>query len=236
MLAVVAVGGGLILTSIMQLVLEASTPYWVIVAVLSLCSSPLSLRVPSLKASVTVTEPFVFAAALLFGPAAATVIIALDGLFVTVWAKRRNLHRALFNIGEPAISVWLAAQLFYVVSGVQALFGSTVGLGQLLVPVLLLTTSYFLFNRVLSATAVWFETRMNPARFVRGQFLHTALNYFASCSFVVLLVLNLDNLTFAAVGVFVPLLALSYASSRLSTARVEETNEHLSSLSQLYLS
>ena len=235
-LAVVAVGGGLILTSIIQLVLEATTPYWVIVAVLTLCSSPLSLRVPSLKASVTVTEPFVFAAALLFGPAAATVIIALDGLFVTVWAKRRNLHRALFNIGEPAISVWLTAQLFYVVSGVQPLFGSTVGLGQLLVPVLLLTTSYFLFNSVLSATAVWFETRMNPARFVRGQFLHTALNYFASCSFVVLLVLNLDNLTFAAVGVFVPLLALSYASSRLSTARVEETNGHLSSLSQLYLS
>ena len=235
-LAVVAVGGGLILTSIIHLMLEAAPPYWVILAALTLISAPLSLRVPSLRATVTVTEPFVFAAALLFGPAAATVIIALDGLLVSVWAKRRNLHRALFNIGEPAISVFVAAQLFYLVSGVQPLYGSSVELGQLLVPLLLLTSSYFLLNSMLSATANWFETRVHPVQFLRGQFLHTGLNYFASCCFVVLLLLNLENLTFAAVGVLVPLFVLSYASSKLSTARVEESNDHLNELSQLYLS
>ncbi len=235
-LAVVAVGGGLILTSTVQLVLEATTPYWVVLAALTLVCAPLSLRIPSLRATVTVTEPFVFAAALLFGPAAATLIIALDGLLVSVWAKRRNLHRALFNIGEPAISVFVAAQLFYVVAGVQPLWGASIGLGQLLVPLLLLTSSYFLINSTLSVTANWFETRVNPMQFLRGQSLHTGLNYFASCSFVVLLVLNLDNLTFAAAGVFVPLIVLSYASSKLSTVRVEEANGHLNELSQLYLS
>ncbi|MEE2638365.1 MAG: HD domain-containing phosphohydrolase [Acidobacteriota bacterium] len=39
-----------------------------------------------------------------------------------------------------------------------------------------------------------------------------------------------------AVGVFVPLLVLTYASSKLSTARVEEANKHLAELSHLYLS
>ena len=222
--AVVAIGGGLILSSMIQLVLEATAPYWVIVAALTLFSAPLTIRVPSLRATVTVTETLVFAAALLFGPAAATVTVALDGLLVSVLAKRRNLHRTLFNIGKPAIAVFVAAQLFYLVSGVQPLFGSPVpvGLGQLLVPLLLMTTSYFLLNSVLSVTAVWFETRVNPLQFLRDQLPRTGLNYFASCSFVALLVLNLDNLTFAGVGVFVPLLALSYVSSRLSTARMEE--------------
>ena len=235
-LAVIAVGGGLILSSMIQLALETTTPYWVIVAALALFSAPLAIRVPSMRATVTVTETFVFAAALLFGPAAAILTIALDGLLVSVWAERRNLHRALFNIGEPAISVFVAAQLFYLVSGARPLFGSAVGLGELLVPLLLMTTSYFVINGALSVTVVWFETRVNPVEFLRDQLLHTGINYFTSCSFVVLLVLNLDNLTFAAVGVFVPLLVLSYASSRLSTARVEATNGHLNELRQLYLS
>jgi putative nucleotidyltransferase with HDIG domain len=235
-LAVVIAGGGLILSSMIQLVLDATNPYWVVLAVLTLFTAPLSLRIPSVRATVTVTETFVFASALLFGPAAATVTVALDGLLLSIWAKRRNVHRALFNIGEPAISVWVAAQLFYLVSGVEPLFGSQGGLGQLLVPLLLLTTSYFALNSVLIATALWFETRVSPLPFLRDQAVHTGLNYFACCSFVVLLVMNLHNLTFAAVGVFVPLLILSYASSKLSTARVEEANGHLNELSHLYLS
>ena len=234
--AVVVLGGGLILNSMIELLLEATTPYWVVVVALTILSAPLSIRIPSMRATVTVTETFVFAAVLLFGPAAATLTIALDGLLVSVRAKRRSLHRTLFNIGEPAISIWVAAQIFYGVSGVQPLFGSPVGLGQLLVPLVLLTTSYFLLNSLLSVTALWFETGVNPLRFLRDQLPHTGLNFFATCSFVVLLVLNLDNLTSATVGVFAPLLVLSYASSRLLTARVEEANGHLNELSQLYLS
>ena len=235
-LAVIAVGGGLILSSVLELVFEATTPYWVVVVVLTLLSAPLALRVPSIRATVTVTETFVFASALLFGPAAATFTIALDGLFLSLWAQRRSVPRTLFNVGEPAISIWVASQLFYTVSGVQPLFRSSVGLGQLLLPLALLITAYFLLNTMLSVTALWCETRVNPLRFLREQLPHTLLNFFASGSFVVLLVLNLDNLTFAAVGVFAPLLALSYASSRLSTTRVEETNSHLNELSKLYLS
>ena len=235
-LAVVAIGGGLILSSVLQLVLEAITPYWVVLAALTVFSAPLAIRIPSMRATVTVTETFVFATALLFGPAAATVTVARDGLLVSIWARRRNLHRTLFNIGEPAISVFVSAQLFFLVSGVQPLFGSSIGLGPLLVPLLLMTTTYFVLNCVLSVAAVWCETRVNPLRFLRSQLPHTGLNYFASFSFVVLLVLNIDNLTFAAVSVFVPLLVLADASSKLSTARVEETNGHLNELSQLYLS
>ena len=233
---VVAIGGGLIVSSMVLLVLEATPPYWVIVVALTLFSAPLAIRVPSIGATVTVTETFVFAAALLFGPAAATVAVALDGLLVSVGAKRRNVHRALFNIAEPAIAVFVSAQLFFMVSGVQPLFGSSVGLGQVLVPLVLMTSTYFLINGVLTVTAMWFENKISPLRFLRSQLLNTGLNYFASLSFVVLLVLNIDNLTFAAVGVFVPLLVLAYASSKLSTARVEEANGHLKQVSQLYLS
>ena len=234
--AVVALGGWLIASSMLQVVQQATAPFWVVLAAMTLISAPLSLRLPSLRTTVTVTETFVFASALLFGPAAATITVALDGFGLSVRAKRRSLQRALFNVAEPAISVWVSAQLFYVVAEVPPLFDSPVCLGQLLVPLLLMTTSYFVLNGMLSLTAVWFETRMNPVSFLRAQLPHTGINYFTSCCCVILLIQNLPNLTFAVVGMFVPLLVLTYASSKLSTARVEEAQKHLDDLSRLYLS
>ncbi len=233
---VVFIGGGLILRSMVQLGMEAATPYWVIVASLAVFGAPLSLRLPSLRATVTVSETFVFAAAILFGPAAATLTIALDGLFISFLSNRRNLHRTLFNIGEPAISIWVASQLFYLTSGVSPLYGAAVPLGEVLLPLLLMTSAYFLLNGLLSATAMWFETHVHPLRIMRDQIPHTGLNFFATYSFAVLLVLNIENLSFAALGVFAPLLALSYVSSKLSATRVEESNTHLNELSHLYLS
>ena len=233
---VVSIGGGLILSSMVQLGMEAATPYWVIAVLLAVFGAPLSLRLPSLRATVTVSETFVFGAAILFGPAAATLTIALDGLFISFWSHRRNLDRTLFNIGEPAISIWVASQLFYLTSGVSPLFGAAVPLGEVLLPLLLMTTAYFLLNGLLSATAMWFETHVHPLRIMRDQLPHTGLNFFATCSFAVLLVLNIENLRFAALGVFAPLLALSYVSSKLSATRVEESNTHLNELSHLYLS
>ena len=125
---VIAIGGGLVLSSMVQLGIEANPPYWVIVATLAVFSAPLSLRLPSLRATVTVSETFVFAAAILFGPAAATLTVALDGFFISFWSKRRNVHRTMFNIGEPAISIWVASQLFYGMSGVAPLFDAPVPL------------------------------------------------------------------------------------------------------------
>jgi putative nucleotidyltransferase with HDIG domain len=233
---VIAIGCGLVLSSMVQLGIEATPPYWVIVATLAVFSAPLSLRLPSLRATVTVSETFVFAAAILFGPAAATLTVALDGFFISFWSKRRNVHRTLFNIGEPAISIWVASQLFYWMSGIAPLFDAPVPLATVLVPLLVMTTTYFLLNGLLSATAMWFETRVHPLRILRDQLPHTGLNFFATCSFAVLLVLNADNLTFAALGVLAPLLVLSYVSSKLSTTRAEESNTHLNELSHLYLS
>lgn len=233
---VIAIGGGLLLSSMTQLALAGNAPYWVVAAALAVCSAPLSLRLPSLRATITVSETFVFAAAILFGPAAATLTIALDGLFISFWSKRRNLHRTLFNIGEPAISIWVASQLFFWMSGVPPLFEAPVPLATVLVPLLVMTTAYFLLNGLLSATAIWFETRVAPSRILRNQLPHSGLNFFATCSFAVLLVLNADNLTFAALGVLAPLLILSYVSSKLSATRAEESNTHLNELSRLYLS
>ena len=65
-----------------------------------------SIRIPSLGTRISPSETFVLAAAVLFGPAAATVIVAINGLFCAWRARSREAHRALFNIAESALSIW----------------------------------------------------------------------------------------------------------------------------------
>ena len=57
---------------------------------------------------------------LLFGTAAGTITVTLDGLIISLWLWRRGLelHKLFFNTTAPALSMWLAAQLFFLIAGV----------------------------------------------------------------------------------------------------------------------
>src|SRR5512132_1991770 len=100
---------------------EPLHPGWLILAALSLLSGPLAIRIPSISATISVSEAFIFGAGLLFGPPAATITAALDGLGVSLWNRHRSINRTLFNITEPAVSVTAAMWLFYSLSGVTPL-------------------------------------------------------------------------------------------------------------------
>src|SRR6267378_6879878 len=96
---------------------------WFIIAALTLISGSATVRLPSSYASISISETFVFTAVLLYGPAAGTVIVALDGLVISFWLSKRHreFHRALFNMSAPAVSAWCSAQLFFFVAGVAPL-------------------------------------------------------------------------------------------------------------------
>ena len=223
---VVAAGATVISYSIVQLVGSPPSPYWLILVLLTLLSGPLSIRVPSSRATISVSDTFVFASLVWFGPAAAAPTIALDGFFVSLRGRRRSLSRGLFNICEPALSIWLAGQLFFVTAGETPLFGRPVPFGPLVGPLLGMTTSYFLLNAGFMVTALWFENGTPPNRFLRANLPHLVLVYFATVLLVALLVLNSNNLGFTAFGVMVPVLVFSYAVSRLAIDR-RETMEAL---------
>ena len=50
---------------------------WLVLAVLTLLSGSFTVRIPGIPARLSVSETFVFAAALLYGPPAATMIVVL---------------------------------------------------------------------------------------------------------------------------------------------------------------
>jgi len=211
---------------------------WMLLAALTFFSGPFTIKVPSVHTTISVSESFVFASALLFGPEAAVITVALDGLIVSLWSRQPSLYRTLFNIAEPAVSVWVAAQLFYYLADVPPLYQSNGPLLKLLLPLLALTTVYFLLNSVIISIAIYFERGVTPINFLRNHLPQLSLNFFSSMSLAVLVltVQGTGDVRLAAAGVILPLLVMSYISSKTSVARFEDANRHLAELNRLYLS
>ena len=89
--SVIAAGFTVVGLSIRGLYVEPIGNQWFILAALTLISGSATVTLPSSFASISSSETFVFTAVLLYGPAAGTIIVALDGLIISLWiAKRRN--------------------------------------------------------------------------------------------------------------------------------------------------
>ena len=169
---------------------------------------------------------------------AGTLTVALDSLVISFWLSRRRPEpiRLLFNLSAPALSVWVAAHLFYLTSGIQPLFAEPTQISEL-VPSLLLTTAvYFLFNSWVTAFAISFERGLKPFMVWRENFLWLSVNYFGGASLASLLVVYTRDIDFTYLGIIVPLLLVMYLTFKTSMARVEDAKKHLDEMNTLYLS
>src|SRR4029078_1026522 len=100
---------------------------------------------PLANLSLPSSETFVFTPVLLYGSAAGTLTVALDGLVISFWVARRRpeLHRALFNIAATALSAWCSSELFCAVSGIAPLSQAPASLIQFLPSLILFAVTYF---------------------------------------------------------------------------------------------
>ena len=214
------------------------TSQWFVLAALTLLSGSITIKLPGIDASISVSETFVFTSVLLFGTAAGTIIVTLDGLIISLWLWRKGigLHKLLFNMAAPALSIWLAAQLFFFVAGVQPLTREATSLPALLPGLLVFAVVYFLLNSWLMATAVSFEESSSPLDIWRHNFLWLSLSFFSGASVSILLVSISREINLTALAVIVPLLIVSYLTYHTSMARVEDANRHVDELNHLYLS
>ncbi len=237
---VVAAGAIAIADSAHRLAAHPPVWTWLILAAFTLISGTLTIKVPSIAATISVSEMFVFTAVILFGAAPATLIVALDGLVLSVSSRSRKLYRLLFNVAEPSISIWIASSIFFSLARVKPLSEYAVAppVGPLLAPLALLAVAYFLVNSSLMAIAIGFEQRKSPFRLWREHFVWLSLNYFGGASVAILLVRNsggkaLDPIGFA---VIIPLLLISYMTYKYSMGRIEDAARHIDKLNLLYVS
>src|SRR5262245_25901480 len=226
---VITAGFSAIGLSLYRLSVEPIGYQWFILAALTLVSGSATVRLPSSVASISISETFVFTAVLLYGPAAGTLIVALDGLVMSFWiAKRiREPHRALFNMSAPALSAWTSAHLFFLVAGIAPLDTAPAGLDRILPALAVFAGAYFGLNSWLLAIAIGTQTHAHPVTVWRNNFTWLSLNYICGASVAILLVMYTRDIDIRFVGVIVPLLFVLYLTFKTSMGRVEDANRHV---------
>ena len=109
--AVIAAGSAVTVACLIDLYARPVRNEWLLLAALTTLTGSFTVRIPTVGARISVSDAFVFASVLLFGPSTATVIVALDALIVTMWSAR-SLLQTFFNLSATALSIWSAAQVF----------------------------------------------------------------------------------------------------------------------------
>jgi len=236
---VIAAGVAATTYSVIQLVVEPVSNQWLILAALTLLTGSFSVKIPSIAARISVSDAFVFASVLLFGPAPATVIVAVDCFVISLWLRDENRSpvRSLFNLSAVALAIWLASEGFFWLAGVRpGDLSHLLPLENHLWPLFALASSYFLLNSWLVAIALGFEKRQGVVGLWWRNFPWFSLNYFGGVSVAALLVSYTRSVDLSAIGIIVPLLVISYLTHRTSLGRIEDSKRHVEQLSDLYLS
>jgi putative nucleotidyltransferase with HDIG domain len=247
LLGVVVLGFLVIADSLAHLHSAPIGSQWWLLALLTLISGSASVELPKANVSISISEAFVFTAVLLYGPAAGTVTVALDGLVISYWvAKRRpEIHRLLFNIAAPALSAWCSAHIFFAVSGIAPLAQDVVAydrasflvdLNDILPGLVLFAITYFGINSWLIAFMIALQKSANPFLVWRTGFVWLSLNYFCGASVAILLVGYNRAIDFRFFLIVVPLLLVLYFTFKTSMDRVKDAVQHVEDLNSLYLS
>lgn len=224
--------------ALLDLFLKPPSSAWLALAALTVLTGSFTVKIPGLVARLSVSEPFVFAATLWFGPSVGAVTASLDALIMSLWLlpDLKTLHRVVFNVSVLVISIWLASQGFFVLAGINPRAPVYNSLADFVVPLYLFTACSFLLNSGLVAVAISFERGQSAFKIWREQFLWLSLNYFGGASVAAVLVVYAKEMDWAIVGIIVPLLAISYLTFRTTLGRLDDANSHLRELNRLYLS
>ena len=234
--AVIIVGSAALANSAYSLLDASPSRGWAILAALTLFTGSLTIKIPTISARLSISEVFVFAAVLWYGPGVATFIVALDTFVATLWlpGQSRAPVRTLFNIAAGASAIWVGSHLFQWVA-------LTSGTGQpaiedLLLPVVLLAVTYFAINSLLIAIALSFEHQSSAIEIWRRNFLWLGLNHLVGASLAVMLVAYTPAINVPILSVIVPLLVITYLTFRMSLGRLDDAHRHVVQVNEMYLS
>jgi putative nucleotidyltransferase with HDIG domain len=208
-------------------------------AVLTLLSGFLPVKLPKVHANISVSETFVFCGTLLFGPSAGAVLVFLD--VALIWAKLASKqvlwHRMIFSLGANPLSIWLAGVVLFWVAGTDPMSALAIQPPtlRLIAGLSCFALLYFLLNSWLVAIAISLEEGPGPFAIWSKHFSRLWMNYWAGASVAGLLVSISHSLSIVPLLLIAPLMLVLLVTYRWSTERVEKAEAHLSEMKRTFL-
>jgi putative nucleotidyltransferase with HDIG domain len=237
--AVGAAGMLVIAASIWQVAVAPLGGQWFILAALTLLSGAATLRMPNVPVSFSISDSFTITAALLFGPAAGALTVAIDSLVMSLGLVRRDypLRRLFFNAAAPALAIWTAAHAFFLLVGVEPLIENSRSLGSLIGPLAIFAALYFVLNTGLVAGAVALEQRVTLFATWRRHFLGLWLTYFGGAAVATLLIALVSSRgpSLLVLALVAPIPLILYVTFKTAVGRMEDQLGHLQHVNRMHL-
>ena len=212
-----------------------------VLAGLTIVTGWAKLEMPGVYASFSISDTFTMTAALLYGPEAGAVIVSLDGLVISAGLKkdRHWPRKTIFNATAPALAMWLAAALFFGVTGMQPLAVARPALRELVLPLAMFAAAYFILNTAIVAGAIAIDLRARLTTVWRENFLELWPTYFGGASIAGIIVyiapVLRPDLQTMVLALVLPLIVILYVAFKGAIARVHERVEHLAEVNKTYL-
>jgi putative nucleotidyltransferase with HDIG domain len=237
---VIAVGAAVILFSAWQIVTGPTDERWLVLALLTVLSGSATLRIPGISSSFSISDSFTMASALLFGPATATITVAVDGLVISGWLSRRKFipRRVLYNTTAPPLAMWLAAHTFYLMVDGDPAGRAMRSVLDLVLPLTVFAGMFFFLNTALVAGAIALEQRKPVVPIWRQHFSGLWLTYFGggAVAALLLVLVQVQKANLLVLVLLAPIPLIIYATFRNAIGRIEDRLGHLDSVNQVYLS
>jgi putative nucleotidyltransferase with HDIG domain len=236
--SVCLIGLTVILVSLAEVVVQPPDwrNQWLSLVCLTVLSGLLPVKLPTVNVSISISETFVIAGTLLFGPSGGTMLVLLDALFISLrlfLSGALKWQQVLFNLAAPPLSVWVAAHL----SGITPLLSTDPQFdARFMLTLAAFTTIYFVLNSWLITFALAFQRDQKATAIWRRHFVDLLINYGAAASVASLLVYNTRKVQVEFVTAIAPLLLMLYLTYKWSNKRIEVEREKNAELSRVFLS
>jgi len=232
----VIVAGAFVLAASVRALVGTAHPWqWILFGACGILTGSFTINIVSVSASISVADTFFIATAMLFGPSAAAVVLAVD-TGVLSWRKGHDLERVAFNAAAPALSIWTAGRVFFALTGTAPLSEVSLPSATIVGPLACLAIVYFVLNSGFTAVAIGLDGRRSIVRVWLDHFLWLSIGYFAAGSMAFCVVSLSRRFSIVSLVVVVPLVAIIHLTLRSSFGRLEDAKRHLGDLDRLYLS
>jgi putative nucleotidyltransferase with HDIG domain len=236
---VVAAGWALISFAAVRLAQSGVDPRWYILLGITGLSAWARLRMPMVPISFSIADSFTITAALLFGPWAGVLSVALEGLVVSFRLQRTEGFglRVLFNTAAPTLGMGCAAGTFFYLSGVEALLASSTPISAVILPLAAFAGVFFIVNTMLVAVAVAFDQGENALSLWRKHFVGLWLTYFGGATVAALMIslVNSQQHEFLMLAIVAPIPFILYATFKSVVGRMEDRMGHLDEVARMHV-
>ena len=233
---VIALGAAVIVHALWQLRVTPNPIGWLALGGLALLAATFAIKIPKVSAFISISDTFFFASVLLFGPAPATVSIAIDSLILSL-RRGFRFHQLLFNTASSAIAMSSGAAVYYMLDGPTALAEQpATRAAAMLAPLAAMAAIHFLLNSGMTVIAVALDKQVSAISLWRDNFVIISLNYFAAASASFFLIVLVQYAGMTALVAVLPLICICYLAMRSWLGRVEDAQRHVDKINQLYMS